>query len=703
MKRWITGLVWCLCVCLLAVGLSGRAAAADVVASGDCGDKVEWVLDSEGTLTISGSGAMRNYAYSTQVPWYSQQSAIKNVVIESGVTSIGNSAFWDCHRLIGVTISDSVTSIGDHAFDGCYDLISVTIPDSVTSIGDSAFSGCYDLTSVTIPNSVTSIGTSAFGYCSSLTSITIPDSVTSISSEAFIGCSDLTSVTIPNSVTSIGDYAFYHCKVLANITLPNSVTSIGDGAFSGCSSLTSIKIPNSVTSIGTSAFSGCRSLASVTIPESVTSIRSFAFENCISLTDITIPNSMTSIASYMFKGCSSLTNITIPNSVTYIYWSAFEGCSNLKDVYYIGSKAQWKKISIYDDNVPLTNATIHYCSHTYESVVTPPSCTANGYTTHTCTICGDSYTDASTDALGHDYKAAITEPTCTTQGYTTYTCSRCNDSYTDTTYALGHDYAAVVTAPTCTEDGYTTYTCSRCGNSYQNDYTPALGHTWDNGVVTVQPTRTTPGEMTYTCTRCGETRTDTIPAAGGYTPCDGSNCPGMVFTDMPAKGNWAHDPIDWALERKITAGTSATTFSPKSGCTRAQVVSFLWRAAGQPEPVSGSNPFVDVQPNAYYYKAVLWAVENKITAGTSATTFSPNDTCTRAQIVAFLWRYEGEPTPETATNPFADVPSGAYYAKAVLWASENGVTAGTSATTFSPSDTCTRAQVVAFLYRDLEK
>lgn len=193
-----------------------------------------------------------------------------------------------------------------------------------------------------------------------------------------------------------------------------------------------------------------------------------------------------------------------------------------------------------------------------------------------------------------------------------------------------------------------------------------------------------------------------VEGASGLPCSGGEDCPGNVFTDMPAKGNWAHDAIDWAIVYKVTTGTSATTFSPNAGCTRAQVVTFLWRAAGEPEPTGTSNPFTDVKEGAYYYKAVLWAVENKVTTGTSTTTFSPDATCTRAQIVTFLWRFEGEPASSTTTNPFTDVKAGAYYEKAVLWASETGVTAGTSATTFSPDDTCTRAQVVTFLYRDIE-
>ena len=143
------------------------------------------------------------------------------------------------------------------------------------------------------------------------------------------------------------------------------------------------------------------------------------------------------------------------------------------------------------------------------------------------------------------------------------------------------------------------------------------------------------------------------------------------------------------------------TFSPSNPCTRGQIVTFLWRAKGCPEPTITKNPFTDVKSSDYFYKAVLWAVEKEITAGTSKTTFSPNDTVTRAQTVTFLWRAEGKPAVKTA-NPFQDVPAGQYYTDAVLWAVKNEITAGTSATTFSPANPCTRAQIVTFLYRDLK-
>ena len=171
----------------------------------------------------------------------------------------------------------------------------------------------------------------------------------------------------------------------------------------------------------------------------------------------------------------------------------------------------------------------------------------------------------------------------------------------------------------------------------------------------------------------------------------------MSFTDVADKAYY-RDAVEWAVENGITKGTTATTFSPNATCTRAQAVTFLWRTAGSPKPEIRTMPFTDVPVGSYYYDAVLWAVENGITKGTSDTTFSPNMTCTRAQIVAFLWRSEKSPAAGTA-NPFADVKSDAYYADAVLWAVKENITKGTTSTTFSPNADCTRAQIVTFLWR----
>ena len=199
-----------------------------------------------------------------------------------------------------------------------------------------------------------------------------------------------------------------------------------------------------------------------------------------------------------------------------------------------------------------------------------------------------------------------------------------------------------------------------------------------------------------------------IPIEGSYTRKvtnkelhigkDAQLKPTVTFSDVAANAYFA-DAVAWAVANNITKGTDATHFSPKAGCTRAQVVTFLWRSAGEPEPTTKKNPFEDVDSDQYYYKAVLWAVEKGITNGTDKTHFSPKATCTRGQIVTFLYRWKGSPKVEGAKNPFEDVKSGDFFYDAVLWAVANGITTGKNATHFAPKDTCTRAQVVTFMYR----
>ena len=295
---------------------------------------------------------------------------LTSITLPNSVTSIGEFAFDYCEALAAVHVSDisswckisftnttsnplyyahhlyvgeeeikelvipsNVTTIGNYAFTNFSSLTSVMIHNNVTSIGYGAFWGCSSLTSVTIPNGVTSIGESTFKDCSGLTSVTISNNVTSIGDNAFEGCSGLSSITIPSSVTSIGNYAFQNCNGLPSVTIPNNVTSIGYGAFSNCSGLSSITIPSSMTSIGGCIFAGCSSLPSITIPNSVTSIGYGAFWNCSSLTSVTIPNSVTSIGLFAFSGCRNLTSLTLGSGIKLIDKQAFEYCGELMDVY----------------------------------------------------------------------------------------------------------------------------------------------------------------------------------------------------------------------------------------------------------------------------------------------------------------------------------------------------------------------------------
>ena len=265
---------------------------------------------------------------------------------------------------------------------------------------------------------------------------------------------------------------------------------------------------------------------------------------------------------------------------------------------------------------------------------------------------------------------------CVTPGnYQHFICDDCGavfkaDGVTETTVeqevipAKGHTWSEpVVTEPNCTGEGYTTHTCAVCGDTSIDAYTEALGHEWKG----------------TGCTRCDATREN-------------------PFADVPENAFYI-DPVLWAVENGITNGTSATTFGPADQCMRAHVVTFLWRAVGSPEPKLTVNPFVDVKSTDFYYKPVLWALENGITSGMDATHFGPTAYCNRAQVVTFLYRTMGSPDVGAATNPFTDVAAGSFYEKPVLWAVENGVTAGLSATSFGPNSICNRAQIVTFLYR----
>lgn len=293
MKKIISLLLSLAMLLTITSGLN-LTAYADVQ-TGKCGDNVTYSLDtSTGVLTISGTGEM------TDSPFGQNSNIIKSVIIENGVTSIGDSAFCHCKSLTNVTIGSSVTSIGESAFLRCTSLISITIPNSVTSIENEAFEDCTSLISVTIPNSVTSIGEYAFYYCISLTSVTIPNSVTSISDSAFKNCTSLKSVTIPDSVTSIDSYAFVNCTSLKSVKIPDSVTSIGSDAFLCCSSLTTIEVSNyneNYSSTDGILFNKDKSKLitypagkpneTYEIPDSVTGIGYYAFYYCKSLKSVT--------------------------------------------------------------------------------------------------------------------------------------------------------------------------------------------------------------------------------------------------------------------------------------------------------------------------------------------------------------------------------------------------------------------------------
>ncbi len=231
-------------------------------------------------------------------------------------------------------------------------------------------------------------------------------------------------------------------------------------------------------------------------------------------------------------------------------------------------------------------------------------------------------------------------------------------------------------------------------------------HIWDEG-VTVEPSCTEDGSVTYTCTLCGETTIVILPALGHIfergvcTRCGyAAQAASEIFDDV-RDGKWYAEAVLWAVQNGITTGTGERTFSPNDTCTRAQVVTFLWHAEKDPNPSNTENPFTDNREGKWYYNAVLWAYHHdpQITSGSSETTFGVNNGCTREQVVTFLWKTAGAPEPETTENPFTDVSEGKWYYKSVLWAYENGITSGITEDTFGVHTTCTRAQIVTFLYK----
>ena len=378
------------------------------------------------------------------------------------------------------------------------------------------------------------------------------------------------------------------------------------------------------------------------------------------------------------------------------------------------------------------------------TVTTEPTETAPGVLTYTCTRegCGDTYTEV-IPALGHTHtpeRVNAEEATCTWDGYTgDLVCTGCGMvlEQGQVIEAPGHayDHWELISYPGQESSGYKQQICSVCGEGHSSGVMyPEDPHPNGHDIVifdskysftTASITRAEAGHHVFLqinprdgyyveAIYYGSTSESVIieqPRFYGdylyFTMPDGELHVQIVCRSVRDDGSFQdvdpesfyYDPFLWALEHNITTGTSPTTFSPGASCIRAQVVTFLWRAAGSPEPTSTNNPFTDVKEKDFFYKAVLWAVENGITTGLDATHFGPGVPCNRAQVVTFLWRTAGSPEPTSANNPFTDVEAGQFCFDAVLWAVEQGITNGVSDTEFGAAGICNRAQIVTFLYR----
>ena len=460
MKKIIYLILAVLTVALLATTV---LAAGTEVASGSCGENLTWKLDGEGTLTISGTGAMAMYSRVEPAPWYEMADDIKTLIVEDGVTIISATAFRECSNLEEVSLPNTLVKIGESAFYHCDSLTAIEIPDSVTTMEGSVFSFCIRLEQVKLPAGITEIDQCMFQVCHSLKSITIPEGVTWIRKAAFVECNQLETVNFPSTLQVIDSEAFCYCYSLTEITIPDGVTQIGSWAFENCTGLVSVRIPASVTSLDY-AFYDCSSLTGIWVDENNPNYSSDSFgvlynkdktvleelpggfegeyvipegvreinvSACAGLTKITVPGSVTeptvsnckSLVSIVYRegvehiprlyGCVNVGSVSIPASVQYISEAAFEDCDFLRHVLYAGSETQWNEIEIGEYNSNLIKTTRHYNASGDEMICLE---LAEGKKCHEqqilqCTIC-DQIIKGKSHTMSDEW-VVVSYPSCT--------------------------------------------------------------------------------------------------------------------------------------------------------------------------------------------------------------------------------------------------------------------------------------------------
>lgn len=695
--------------------LSSFATAAT---SGDFGENncLHWEVStgvlSGKTLTISGTGVMPDFNFPE-----------------------GNLAPWWNYEALGM-----LTSFGNFKLEG--ELKKVVIKDGVTNVGDYALFCLPAATQITLPDSVTRIGRYGIAMCSKLTGMSIPKGVTEIGDFGLAG-DGLTAVTLPDGLQSLGRGAFDACTSLTNTTLPAAITAVPGKCFADCTKLLNVKYAGTVTAIGDLAFESCKSLVTAPIPATVTELGASAFNGCVALTDVTLPAGVTAIPDGCFQGCTALADMKLPGTVTRVGHNAFTGCTALGDVRCYGAPPTVEPAGAAEHSFEPAIVTIHYnpdpvygwtfdadgkwqgytvsgkgaCLHTgygtTENTV-PATCGEAGRVDTICSNCGEVISTKEIPATGEhtwDNGTVTTEPTENEPGVRTFTCAVCGATKTAPIPATGtHDYQFTKTvAPTCTAGGYDLYTCSGCGATEKRNPTDALGHKWDSGKVTTEPTEKDPGTMTYTCTVCGQTRTEIIPATGSAVCPGGAACPSFRFRDVPAPSNWAHEGIDYCVRHGLMSGFDATTFSPDTVSTRAQIVMILYNLSGDTTDYSKYYvPFTDVRPSTWYYNAVAWGYDKDIVAGMSTTTFAPDGLITREQMAVLLYGYTEKYAPAylggaASLNGFPDAASVSNWAYAAMsWAVGNGLISGIAsngADYLAPSGGATRAQIAAIMMR----
>lgn len=711
------------------------------------------------TLTFVRAGACSRLRRIEDHAFYSC-TMLAELRLPNGLTYIGPWAFaWD--RILGqedttLGLPSSLQTIGTGAFAFVNHHKNLNIPANVTSIGDYAFMCDYYMNNLTFSpgDKPLTIGKAAFFGDNHMKTVDLSNRVAQIDKCAFAGCEMLEEAYFGDRIDTIQDRAFTSLDnamkilvegVLNGILRPDDTDQNADQA--GDIS-TAFNMIAKVTKLKRAVF---KNDPAKSIYGAADSNRSFP-DDCVVYypqgshtwaaelkDDGTWQGYQTGLwhGDHIAQFADTVVAPTCTEQGYTHHVCTVKDCpyDPVDDTFVSATDHTWVKTQTNPPTCTEQGTAFYKCSacgatrtekiaalgHDLSrcDLVPDATCTQPGRAVGTCARCGVKI-DEVIPAKGHDYSyksASSTEPTCTESGRYKGTCPVCGKDYNDTIPALGHDWGEWVTTiePTYTTVGYRYHLCARCNTREGEDIPKLHTHTWDAGVVTQKPTATEPGVKTFTCTICGETKTEPIPATGVPDVCPGGpTCPGYAFRDMPVPTDWAHEGLDYCIYHGYIAGTSASTVSPNGVCTRAQLVSILYRVQGEPTTVKGYElsklraPFDDVPRGQWYTDAIWWAKLMGVVAGTSATTFDPEGEITREQLAVILYNYTKQFAPGslTATGSLAGFPDAASVSSwartEMAWAVGNGLISGTgsgSVAYLTPQGSATRAQVAAILMR----
>lgn len=711
------------------------------------------------TLTFVRAGACSRLRRIEDHAFYSC-TMLAELRLPNGLTYIGPWAFaWD--RILGqedttLGLPSSLQVIGTGAFAFVNHHKNLNIPANVTRIGDYAFMCDYYMNNLTFSpgDKPLTIGKAAFFGDNHMKTVDLSNRVAQIDKCAFAGCEMLEEVYFGDKIDTIQGRAFTSLDnamkilvegVLNGILRPDDTDQNADQA--GDIS-TAFNMIAKITKLKRAVF---KNDPAKSIYGAADSNRSFPDDCVVYYTqgsytwaaelkdDGTWQGYKTGLwhGDHIAQFADTVVDPTCTKQGYTHHVCTVKGCTYapVDDTYVAATDHTWVKTQTNPPACTKQGTAFYKCSacgatrtekiaalgHDLSrcDLLPDATCTQPGRAVGTCARCGVKI-DEVIPAKGHDYSyksASSTEPTCTESGHYQGTCPRCNQDYNDTIPALGHDWGewVVTQEPTYTTTGYRYHICARCNTRVGEDIPKLHEHVWDAGVVTQKPTATEPGVKTFTCTVCGATKTESIPATGVPDTCPGGpTCPGYAFRDMPAPTDWAHEGLDYCIYRGYIAGTSASTVAPNGVCTRAQLVSILYRIQGEPTTVAGYElaklraPFDDVPRGQWYTDAIWWAKLTGVVSGTSATTFDPSGEITREQLAVILYNYTKQFAPGSLTEAgslagFPDAGSVSSWARTEMaWAVGNGLISGTGSggvAYLSPKGSATRAQVAAILMR----